>query len=312
MTNILKLTSLGFLLSLGTIIVSCDKDDPENNGPSDKTISVTIGFKDAPANLFGNSEYGDNLYTGEISTGYITKIYDDTYAQFPINYGYNYNSAFELTWCYSLYNGGFALSHYHNMEGDSYLNQLSVYDPSSPSGGNFIVATGYSAQTDPSTAVFSDYEGCAKVYLTDQKGYSVKNIGDATQVFGDDEDGWFKSVYINNTTYTYLSMLNGNAYSSALNAENKGWFKVQFIAFDEADAKGKPIGYTEVYLANFNKDLADGYEGIIDEWIEVDLSMLPECSVLVVNFVGSDTGDWGLNTPAFCALDNFVIEVEKD
>lgn len=300
---------LPFIL-LGISFTSCDKDEPDHQGPYDDNVTATIGFKDAPNDLFGNSAYGDNLYNGDISTGYIARIEGDTYAQFPINYGYNYNANFELAWCYTLYNGGFALSKYHDMQGDTYQNQLSVYDATSPSGGNFIVANGSSLKTDPSSAVFSDYDGCARVYITDAEGYKVDNVGQPGSPEGEDKEAWFKSVYINNTTYTYLTILNGNAFNKPLNSENKGWFKVQFIAFGDDDPDDKPLGSTEVYLANFNPDLAGGYEGIIDEWIQVDLSTLPECSVLVINFVGSDMGDYGLNTPAYCALDCFEISLK--
>lgn len=296
-------------------LVSCQKDEPdEYRGPydSENYETVTIGFKDAPKNLFGSSSYGDNLYNGEISKGYITQVYKDTYAQFSINYGYNYDANFQLEWCYTLYNGGFALSDNHDMIGDTYANQLSVYNTSSPSGGNFLIANGSSTKTDPQKSLYSDYEGCARVYITDVLGYGVKNLGQPEKVTGEDKDAFFDSVMITNTTYSYLTMLNGNNYSSALNEKNEGWFKVQFIAFDDDDDNAKPLSYVEAYLANFNKNLAGGWMGILDEWIEVDLTPLKECSILVVNFVGSDSDEYGLMTPAYCALDNFVISVEKD
>ena len=299
--------ALSLILGVSSSLVSCsdDKDEPENYQVT------TIGFQNAPASLFGSSAYGENLYNGDITKGYIAPLYGDVYAQFPLNYGYNYDASFNLTWCYTFYNGGFALSNYHDMTVDNYMNQLSAYNTSSPSGGSFVVANGSSSATDPSKAKYSDYDGCAHVYLTDAEGYGVKTLGQSSLVSGEDKDGWFKNVWITNTTYTFLTMKNGDAYASALNEENQGWFKVQFIAFDDDDPEGRPVGYTEAYLANFKKGQADDYMGIIDEWIKVDLSSLPESSILVLNFVGSDTGEWGLNTPAYCALDNFEIAVEK-
>ena len=305
-----KFALMGFTAFLSASMVSCsDKDHPDE--PDEDAVTKVIGFKDAPSDLFGSSAYGENLYNGEVSKGYLVNIHDEIFAQFPINYGYNYDASFNMSWCYTFYNGGFALSNFHDMTEASYTNQLSVYNTSSPSGGNFIVAFGNSDITDPSRAKYSDYEGCAHVYLTDKKGYGVSKVGQESQVSGEDEEGWFRSVYINNTTYGFLTMKNGDAYASALNEENEGWFKVQFIAFDDDNPNGVPMGYTEAYLANFKKGQADGYIGIIDEWIKVDLSSLPESSILVVNFVGSDTGEWGLNTPAYCALDNFEFIVER-
>lgn len=308
MKTLLKLLSFGTVVFMASSLTACSNND----GPDepDNTVTTTIGFKDAPASQFGSSSYGENLYNGEINKGYIARVYDDVYAQFPLNYGLNYDATFDLTWCYTFYNGGFALSNYHNMTEASYLNQLSVYNTTSPSGGNFVVAFGNINKADPMTGKYSNYAGCARVYLTDEQGYGVTDDEEAP-VEGVSKTGQFKSVYMTNTTYTYLTMKNGDAYASALTAENEGWFKVQFIAFANDDPDAAPLAYTEAYLANFKKGQADGYMGIIDEWMQVDLSVLPECSILVINFVGSDTGDWGLNTPAYAAFDSFEISIEK-
>ena len=300
---------------LGSAVVSSCSDDKDDK--SEKYRNVTIGFENVSADLIGGpTSQGTNLYLGsnyEIEKGYIAPLGYGKYAQFAINYGLGFSADFsESGWGYSFSNGGMAISNWHDMSGNTYLNQLSVYDTTSPSGGNFVVANGSSMVSDPSKAKYSDYEGCAKVYITDSQGYGVTNIGKPSQVTGVDEEAWFKSVYLNNTTYTYMVMKNGDGFGGKPLEEQKGWLKVQFIAFEDDDPDEKPLGYTEAYLANFDENLKIGWTGILDEWIKVDLSKLRECSILVVNFVGSDWGDWGLNTPAYCALDQFEITVEKD
>lgn len=310
--TIIKLASLAILGGGLIWLAGCSNDKPQPAPVFDR-FKTELGFNDAPSDLFGSSEYGENLYNGEISKGYIQEVGPtDTYLQFPINYGYNYDGDFNLKWCYTFYNGGFALSDYHNMTEASYMNQLSVYSLYSMYGKNFVVASGYSSNRNPSSAKYSDYDGCARVYVTDAEGYGVAAPGEDEQVTGVKKYSLFNSVYINNTTYVYLTMKEGNPYSAPLDYENKGWFKVQFITFDDTKADSQPTGYTEVYLANFDSELAGGYEGIIDEWIKVDLTSLPECCVMVVNFVGSDWGEWGLNTPAYCALDGFDVTVDYE
>ena len=295
---------------------SCSNNEPDKERPNGKYNTTTISFSNVPAYLIGGpTPQGANLYYGaqdQITTGYLAQVYGDTYVQFPVNYGYTYDADYNPVWGYSFFNGGLAVSNWHDMEDSSFENQLSVYNVSSPSGGNFVVATGSSDVIDISKARLSDFSGCPKIYITDAQGYSVKNPGTDTTVTGDDEDAFFDSVYINNTTYTFMAMKNGNNYANALNEENEGWFKVQFIAFDDNEPNEKPCGYTEAYLANFKKGQADDYIGIIDTWTKVDLSSLPECSILVINFVGSDMGEYGLNTPTYCALDKFEISVEKN
>lgn len=323
MKKFFKLALFGVASMVSVTIVSCsdDKDEPDHKEPGETYVTQTVGFKNVPANLVASDAYGTNLYYGgqnQITTGYLAPIDEDVYAQFSINYGETYDAAYNTVWGYSYFQGGLAVSKYHDMTDDTYLNQLSVYSETSPSGGNFVVAFGYATNDDntqisnPSTATLKDYSGCGRVYITDAKGYSVMNPGvENSFVTGEDEDAFFESVSLNNTTYTYLAMKNGNQYAAALNEENKGWLKVQFIAFDDNEPDTKPSGWVEAYLANFDKSLAGGYMGIIDEWIEVDLSSLPECSILVINFVGSDVSEYGLNTPTYCALDNFKISVGK-
>lgn len=294
-------------------LVACSDDDKND----DRQTSVIIDFSKVSADLIGGpTAQGTNLYLDsnyEIEKGYIAPLAYGIYAQFPINYGMGYSADFQTYgWGYSFSNGGMALSNWHDMTGNSYLNQLSVYDTTSPSGGNFVVANGSSMVSDPSKAKYSDYDGCAKVYITDAQGYGVTNIGQPGKVSGKDEEASFKSVYVNNTTYTYLVLKNGDGFGSLPIEEQKGWFKVQFIAFEDDDEDETPLGYTEAYLANYDDKLNVGWTGIIDEWIKVDLSKLPECGILVVNFAGSDNGEWGLNTPSYCALDRFEISVEND
>lgn len=314
MKKSLKYVALGFISLSSFLFQNCSKNDNLEGSGGDTYFNITVGFSHRPSDLFGGpTAYGANLYYGatdQITTGALIDL-TDVYIQFPINYGETYDTSWNLVWGYSFYNGGMALSNWHDMEDNSYLNQLSVYNVSSPSGGNFVVSNGAAkgAPANPMEAKYSDYDGCGHIYVTDYKGYGVSSNVPGERVSGEAKSTFFRSVWINNTTYGFLTMKNGDAYASALNEENEGWFKVQFIAFSSDDVNGSPIGYTEAYLANFKKGQADDYMGIIDEWIKVDLSMLPETSILVINFVGSDTGEYGLNTPAYCALDNFEFSI---
>lgn len=299
-------------------LASCNNDAPESN-----YITAIIGFTSTPAEYFGgpDTSYGENLYYGapnQITKGWMCQVKEDTYLQFPVNYGQTYDESFNPVWGYSFYNGGMAISNWHNMNGDTYMNQLSVFSSSSPSGGPFVVANGYSmtANTEnPMMSTLSDYDGCGRIYITDADGYTVANQGMAgTSVSGVAKKGWFYSVAVANTTYAYWTMYNGNDFTQRLQDTN-GWFKVQFIAFDSNESNANPVGYVDFYLANFDQTQAGkaGYVGtILDQWYTVYLTTIPQCSILVVNFDGSDKSEWGLNTPAYCALDLITVLFEKD
>lgn len=311
MKSYYRLTFYGAASLLLFSLASCsDKNDEPDNSKT-----VIVDFSNVSADLIGGpTSKGENLYYGadyQITKGYIAPLAFGKYAQFSINYA-EQSYVEGQPWEYTFYNGGIALSRWHDMTGSTWENQLSVYDTQSPSGINFAVANGYSMVTDPSKATYADYYGCAKVYITDNQGYGLTQEGQKTNVTGDDEDAKFKSVYLNNTTYTYSVLKNGNGWGGLPIQDQKGWLKVQFIAFDDDNANGKPLGVVEAYLANYDESLKIGYTGILEEWIKVDLSTLPECSILVINIAGSDVDPvYGLNTPGYCALDQFEITVKE-
>ena len=92
-----------------------------------------------------------------------------------------------------------------------------------------------------------------------------------------------------------------------------GWFKVVFVALD---ATGKPTGKeVEYYLANFDssKDAESGLTNKIRTgWNQLDLSGLGDsvCTV-AINFEGSDSSAYGLNTPAYVAIDDIDVTVNE-
>ena len=104
-----------------------------------------------------------------------------------------------------------------------------------------------------------------------------------------------KSMEIMNTTYALNVIKNGNAYAQAL-TEPGTYFEVQVTGY-----KAKQ------QTATLKFDLArDGVA--VEAWNTVDMTSLNEVDSVVFEFFGSDSGDYGLNTPAYFALDNVVIK----
>ena len=106
--------------------------------------------------------------------------------------------------------------------------------------------------------------------------------------------------YITNSSYAYTSMMNGDA--SAKKFEKGDWFKLTIIGFDAND---EVTGSKDYYLADL-RDEATAY--IINDWRYVDLSCLGAVAKLGFTLSSSDTGDWGMNTPAYFCFDNFGAE----
>ena len=114
-----------------------------------------------------------------------------------------------------------------------------------------------------------------------------------------------RSVYVNNTTYAYYTMLNGSAYSKKFGAGD--WFKVTFYGVTTDGAVTAPVDY---YLADYR----DGKSVLVKDWSLVDLSSLSASASLKYVYIqmsSSDSGQWGMNTPAYVALDRLVLTPDK-
>jgi len=123
------------------------------------------------------------------------------------------------------------------------------------------------------------------------------------------------SIQVANTTYTALSMRDGDSFGKQFGSINGAdgnpdgtngadFFKIWIVALGQNTER---IDSVEVYLADFrSSDNNEDY--ILDAWQTVDLSAITESVYgLTFSFESSDNGQWGMNTPAYFALDNLVF-----
>ena len=112
------------------------------------------------------------------------------------------------------------------------------------------------------------------------------------------------SVQVTNTTYDYLSMLNGDSFAKKFGA---GDFLMLTIAgYDSSGGVGNKVGEVDFYLANFLGSDSSKYY-IVNTWQTVDLGSLAGSSSLRFGLESSDNDpNVGMNTPAYFALDNLT------
>ena len=117
--------------------------------------------------------------------------------------------------------------------------------------------------------------------------------------------------YFTNTTYTVGSMLNGDMFAKKFggtSGDDADWLKMTIWGVDSTG------GYTtanpvEFYLADYRfADNSQDY--IVDEWTWVDLSGLGEVIGLEFCLDSTDVGAYGMNTPAYFAMDSLTIVPE--
>lgn len=111
------------------------------------------------------------------------------------------------------------------------------------------------------------------------------------------------SFEVTNTTYTGLSMKNGDQYAKQFNAKDKDYLKLWIIGYMGGKAKDS-LSYN---LADFS--LLDNSKHYIQKpWKKIETSKLSEIEEVRFRLESTDNGDWGMNTPAYFAIDNIVIE----
>jgi len=121
---------------------------------------------------------------------------------------------------------------------------------------------------------------------------SIVTLPVATQVQG---------FYVNNTTYAALSMLNGDGFARQFTTASNDWFKLTIEGFD---AGASSLGTVDFMLADYT-----GATGsIVADWSFVDLSTLgTNVKSLGFSLSSTDNGDYGMNTPAYFAMDNLSV-----
>lgn len=185
---------------------------------------------------------------------------------------------------YEMYNGSLMVSYSNDMEQGDYSNQLSVYcsDPVTGFGGH-----GGSKYFGVNFSAVGGYGEPARICFASPRKLS--------------------SMYVANTTYAYAVMRDGNPFGAGPFGYDTGdWFKVIARALDENMEK---VGETEFYLADFR---AEDAPGLLAGWHEFDLSVLPQCQFLEFEMQGSDTGAYGLNTPAYFCFDDLSYETDGE
>jgi len=117
-----------------------------------------------------------------------------------------------------------------------------------------------------------------------------------------------RGLYVTNNNTAYFSMLNGDAYAKKFGGDNGSdpdWFLLTITGKDD---NGGVTGTVEFYLADFRfKDNTADY--ILKTWEFVDLTSLGAVKNLAFSLSSSDVGAFGMNTPAYFAIDTIVIGV---
>ena len=133
-----------------------------------------------------------------------------------------------------------------------------------------------------------------------QDNYAVVYTGGAAPTMRFSGPRTVLGGYFTNTTYAYLAMANGD------DGNDPAFVSGPFGADDffELTIRGLDAGGEELSFVTYN--LATGGD-VIDTWEYFDLTGLGEVYALDFSLASSDVGMFGMNTPAYFAMDSISI-----
>jgi len=164
----------------------------------------------------------------------------------------------------------------------------------------------YSNITDNTTAGYENqYSAVTGSGFQGSSNYAVGYVyvSDTIDLVTESE---LSGVYVTNSTYSALSMRDGNSFSKkfgGVDGTDADWFKLTVEGWDKNWSK---TGSTEIYLADYRfNDSSSDY--ILNHWKWLDLLKLGTVSHLTFSLSSSDNGAFGMNTPAYFCLDNLTV-----
>ena len=107
-----------------------------------------------------------------------------------------------------------------------------------------------------------------------------------------------KECYVTNSTYAYLAIKDHNDGNQVPYV--KEWTKDDKFTLTITGYNGKEK------TASVDFVLANGTD-IVNTWQQVDLSKLGTVTKIQFSLSSTDTGDWGMNTPAYFCLDQLTV-----
>jgi len=135
-----------------------------------------------------------------------------------------------------------------------------------------------------------------------QDNYAVGYIGGTAPTMSFASAQTVVGAYFTNTTYAYLAMANGDDGNGIPSPYIKGPFEEG--DFFKVTATGLGAGGEAISTVEFL--LADG-ANVVNTWEWFDLTGLGEVHGVEFSLSSSDNGAFGMNTPAYFAMDSVTV-----
>ncbi len=110
------------------------------------------------------------------------------------------------------------------------------------------------------------------------------------------------SLEVTNTTYTAQSITLGDPFARAFHQGDS--FRLDILGYSGANGTGTQVGDVPFYLAGQRGSTLQ----LVNNWTTVSLSPLAGSKSLAFTLTSTDVGAFGMNTPAYFAVDNLIAQ----
>lgn len=185
------------------------------------------------------------------------------------------------------------------------LENNFIPDPNFPSWSGWSIST---MRDDTTRGFTNQYSAISASGFNGSGTYGV-SFGATNQLkFADNQSRAFQEIYVNNGTYAYYSILEGDQFARKFGGETgeepdfflltiKGW-KDGLLTEDSID----------FYLADYRfENNAEDY--IISEWTPIDLSSLQEVDSLEFTLTTTVFNNFGPATPFYFCIDQIQLDI---
>ncbi len=221
----------------------------------------------------------ENLTLPGTDTAYINYSAPGTDVGFSSGLAY-FPTVYDTSSGYSYWSYGFAYSNIKDSTTAGYSGEYNARPGAAFSGTNYVVA------------------------------YGSENI---IRLTGAAQGSGVSGLYVTNNNYAYYSMLNGDGFAKKFGdttGTNSGlpqgtypdYYKMIFRGYRNGALTTDSV---EFYLADY-RAANSAADYIVKDWKWVSLTSLGRVDSLHIQLRSSDSGPWGLNTPAYFCLDNFT------
>ncbi len=201
-----------------------------------------------------------------------SKVFTETYQSGNAYF----QSAFNVSPSYNYWSDGFAISNSTDSTTEGFTNLYS-----SANGKGYNKSTNY--------AVSNGNNGFVLKQIIDTRPYLI-------------------GMWVNNSTYTYFSMLNGDGFAKkfgGISGNDPDFFRIIISGYYYNQRKLSDS--VVFYLADF-RSTDNSKDYILKDWKYINLESIKDADSFYVKLESSDVGQFGMNTPAFFCLDELVFK----